>query len=246
MGEVAGELEGMLARPAVAIEEESSADEVVVLTEQPSGRSKASTRSLNDSRRSHPELADGQAVAVRGAVPLNPLASSVGPVLPAADKGEPAESPGEREPQAGQRRRRVLVGGLLGVGALLTVAAVAVGGLLKPKKVRLRIDMQGEIGAGQVRSDPAGIDCGDLCSERFAKGTRVRLQATAAPGFAFAGWSGDCLGQEPCSLQLRWDLNVTARFARSEPMATPPLAGARPSLHEPRPLPAHSGKKRPR
>ena len=244
MGEVAGELEGMLARPVVALEEESSADEVVVLTEQPSGRNKVSARSLNDSRRSHPELADGQAVAVRGAVPLNPLASSVGPVLPATDQGEPADLPGEREPQAGRRRGLAVGAGLLGVGALLTIAAVAVSGLLKPKKVRLRIDMQGEIGAGQVRSDPAGIDCGDLCSERFAKGTRVRLQATAAPGFAFAGWSGDCQGQEPCSLQLRWDLNVTARFARSETTEIPPSTGARPGHHEPRLQPAHSGKKR--
>ena len=244
MGEVAGELEGMLARPVAAMPAASSTDHEVVLTEQPSSRSKSGGQTLNDSRRSLPELADGQPVAVRGAVPLNPLSSSVGPVLPANQPDGPADPPGERGSQAGRRRGMVVVGGLLGVGALLTVAAVAVGGLLKPKKVRLRIDMQGEIGAGQVRSDPAGIDCGDLCSERFAKGTRVRLHATAAPGFAFAGWSGDCQGQEPCSLQLRWDLNVTARFARIEPTVSPTSPGSRPNPHEPRPQPAHSGKKR--
>lgn len=45
-------------------------------------------------------------------------------------------------------------------------------------------------GSGVVTSTPAGIDCGSDCTSTFASGP-VALAAVAAPGSAFAGFSGD-------------------------------------------------------
>lgn len=68
-------------------------------------------------------------------------------------------------------------------------------------------------GAGHIVSDPAGIDCGEDCSERFANGSLVRLIATADAGHRFAGWTGDCAGADPeCSLTIDRARNASARF----------------------------------
>ena len=42
-----------------------------------------------------------------------------------------------------------------------------------------------------VTSDPAGIDCGSVCSAVFMTTEPIRLNAIAAPGFFFSFWSGD-------------------------------------------------------
>jgi Divergent InlB B-repeat domain len=49
-------------------------------------------------------------------------------------------------------------------------------------------------GSGTVTSTPAGIDCGNDCSEPYASSAIVTLNATPAVGFVFASWSGntDC------------------------------------------------------
>lgn len=230
MSEVAAELEAMLARPVLSTPAGAgtSADATHALTEQPSGRSKVVSATLSEPRRSQHDVADGQPIAVRGAVPLNPLTSSVGPAVPPQAGEATGDSASGHAEKTGRGRRLRIVGALLAVGAVLLAATFATRVVLRPKKVRLRVDTQGEVGAGRVSSDPAGIDCGDLCSTRFVKGTRVKLQASAAPGYTFAGWTGDCQGQEPCSLQLRWDQDVAARFVRSpssaptSPVPTPP------------------------
>jgi hypothetical protein len=54
--------------------------------------------------------------------------------------------------------------------------------------------VQGGNGDGRVTSEPPGIDCtisawGPSCVARFPVGTRVRLEATAAPGSEFRGWA---------------------------------------------------------
>ncbi len=51
-------------------------------------------------------------------------------------------------------------------------------------------------GTGTITSEPIGIDCGDACQQSFADGMEVTL--TAAPGdeSEFAGWSGDCTGND--------------------------------------------------
>ncbi len=46
-------------------------------------------------------------------------------------------------------------------------------------------------GRGSVSSLPAGIDCGQDCSESFPAGTQVRLTAIPDKASVFSGWSGD-------------------------------------------------------
>ena len=69
-------------------------------------------------------------------------------------------------------------------------------------------------GEGTVTSDPAGIDCGTDCSERYALGTAVTLTAAPSAGSAFVSWEGACAGQgNPCTLTIAADETVTASFA---------------------------------
>ena len=70
---------------------------------------------------------------------------------------------------------------------------------------------------GTVASDPPGIACPPTCERTFASGTNVALIATAAEGFAFAEWSGDCSGSD-CLVTMTADRNVAASFV---PTATP-------------------------
>src|SRR5688572_2205159 len=65
-------------------------------------------------------------------------------------------------------------------------------------------------GDGTVTSSPVGIDCGGTCSGQFEEGTTVSLNAAAAPGSVFAGWSDGCSGTGPCSVTTT--ATVTARF----------------------------------
>jgi len=51
--------------------------------------------------------------------------------------------------------------------------------------------------SGTVTSQPSGISCGTTCSSSFDQGSVVRLVASPAPGFEFAGWSGACTGTDP-------------------------------------------------
>ncbi len=57
-------------------------------------------------------------------------------------------------------------------------------------------------GSGSVSSAPAGINCGSACAARFAEGSTVTLNAAAAAGSKFAGWSGACSGSGPCTVQI--------------------------------------------
>lgn len=45
-------------------------------------------------------------------------------------------------------------------------------------------------GLGRITSSPAGIDCGDVCSVHFTKGTKVSLAAAPSPGSIFIGVDG--------------------------------------------------------
>ena len=69
-------------------------------------------------------------------------------------------------------------------------------------------------GAGSVRSQPAGIDCGTRCSASFEESSAVVLTASPAQGQVFQAWGGACNGTaSTCSLTMTEARNVTAAFA---------------------------------
>jgi Tol biopolymer transport system component len=76
---------------------------------------------------------------------------------------------------------------------------------------RLNVRRKGG-GAGLITSDPAGIDCGDDCFERYLPGSTVTLTPTEQAGSTFAGWSGDCSGLGACVVTLDADRSVIATF----------------------------------
>jgi len=75
-------------------------------------------------------------------------------------------------------------------------------------------------GHGSVTSDPAGISCGDDCTEDYNAGQMVTLTAHADAGSEFLGWMGDvpfqCMyNDEPCSVTMSRDRDVWAVFVES-------------------------------
>lgn len=74
-------------------------------------------------------------------------------------------------------------------------------------------------GSGTITSSPTGISCtlvngvaSGACSHGFPPGTVVSLTRTAAAGWQFAGWGGDCAGTAGCSVLLDRPRSVTATF----------------------------------
>jgi hypothetical protein len=84
-----------------------------------------------------------------------------------------------------------------------------------PAPVELTVTRTGT-GSGTVISQPAGIDCGGVCSAPYYAMADITLTATPAPGSMFAGWSGACSGTGPCALTMTGAQSATARFALSE------------------------------
>ena len=76
-------------------------------------------------------------------------------------------------------------------------------------------------GEGDVRSTPAGIDCGPTCSATFAAGVVVSLVPSAHPGSLFAGWSGACPGLGACQVgpaeAASFSATVHAAFVKLPP-----------------------------
>lgn len=76
-------------------------------------------------------------------------------------------------------------------------------------------------GDGRVSSQPAGIDCGTICSATFDAGMSVTLTATPASGQSFVSWGGACAGSaSSCTLTMG-----AARAASAQFRALPPAAG---------------------
>jgi hypothetical protein len=68
----------------------------------------------------------------------------------------------------------------------------------------LAVSMSGA-GSGSVVATPA--------DSAYADGTTVSIAATPDAGSAFAGWSGDCMGQaNPCSLVMSANRSVNGAF----------------------------------
>jgi uncharacterized repeat protein (TIGR02059 family) len=69
-------------------------------------------------------------------------------------------------------------------------------------------------GTGVVTSDPAGINCGTVCTKSFTGGTLVALTAKTIQGSGniFVGWLGDCSGTGTCVVRMDRAQDVTATF----------------------------------
>ncbi len=75
-------------------------------------------------------------------------------------------------------------------------------------------------GEGTVVSNPAGIDCGNVCSAQFLYMTRVTLTVTPSSDSLFAGWGGDCTPcgtNTSCDIDIDSDKNCTATINRNRP-----------------------------
>jgi len=82
-------------------------------------------------------------------------------------------------------------------------------------------------GGGTVTTDPAGINCGSICSETYGSGTSVTLTATPAVGSAFVVWSGGgCSGRGTCTVTMSANTSVTATFSSTVFTLTVTKAGS--------------------
>jgi len=82
-------------------------------------------------------------------------------------------------------------------------------------------------GTGTVTSSPAGINCGDDCSETYSKVLKVKLTAKADASSTFTGWSGGgCSGTKTCTVTVDGSATVTADFA----LKTPDISVAQTSI----------------
>jgi PASTA domain/Divergent InlB B-repeat domain len=79
-------------------------------------------------------------------------------------------------------------------------------------------------GKGSVTSTPAGIACGKVCTHGYAYGTAVTLEAKAAKGSTFSGWSGACQGTGGCEVTTDDDVAVNAKFVL-RPCVVPRVVG---------------------
>src|SRR5260370_13526330 len=50
------------------------------------------------------------------------------------------------------------------------------------------------------------------CSAVYVSGSSVTLNATAATGSTFMGWSGPCSGGKSCNLTMNGNVSATATF----------------------------------
>lgn len=66
--------------------------------------------------------------------------------------------------------------------------------------------------SGSVIADFGGIDCGAICSADVPEGTSVEFTPTAAEGYVFSGWTGDCAGSEDCMVAVDATKSITASF----------------------------------
>ena len=75
-------------------------------------------------------------------------------------------------------------------------------------------------GNGTVTSTDGNIDCPPDCSFGYDSGDVVTLNANAAAGSAFTGWSGACSGTGGCTVTMTQARSVTAQFTNTSPTPT--------------------------
>ena len=106
---------------------------------------------------------------------------------------------------------RVIVGGLVEVGATFTPIPGSGGGGGTPvATVQLKVSTSNP---GVVTSNVGGVNCGTACTANVASGSIVTLTATPPAGKTFAGWSGACTTSAPvCIVSVNANLSVKASF----------------------------------
>ena len=100
---------------------------------------------------------------------------------------------------------------LVGLTVLLTACPATPA---PDKNFQLTVKGAGD-GEGVVKSDPAGIDCGDKCSATFKENSTVTLTATAGEGSSFARFEGctvDANNASVCTVEMDAAKEVTATF----------------------------------
>ncbi len=71
---------------------------------------------------------------------------------------------------------------------------------------------------GTVKSDLAGIDCGEHCITSYQYETQILLTATPEIGYQFTGWHGDCVGLTPSTtVTINAAKTCTAHYALEPP-----------------------------
>jgi Ca2+-binding RTX toxin-like protein len=80
-------------------------------------------------------------------------------------------------------------------------------------------------GSGSGRVTGPDIDCGPDCTETYTHGTVVVLNATAASGSSFTGWTGACSGTGSCTVTMSAAKAVTAMFVDTAPPDTAVTSG---------------------
>ena len=88
-------------------------------------------------------------------------------------------------------------------------AAKSVTAEFGPLTYGVRVSVSGK---GKVTSSPSGISCPRRCRTTFTAAST--LQARAAPGYRFIGWTGSCSGGSACRLPPGGDRSVQATFRR--------------------------------
>lgn len=90
-----------------------------------------------------------------------------------------------------------------------------VGGGFSANAFGLTVNKVGR-GTGRINSQPAGINCGGMCSAVFDRDQMVTLTAAPGTGSVFVRWEDDCSagGAGPtCTLTMDANKTATARFA---------------------------------
>jgi len=67
-------------------------------------------------------------------------------------------------------------------------------------------------GSGIVTSTDGFIDCPGTCQHTYNPNTQVTLNATAASGWVFSGWTGACSGVGTCNIDMTQNFGLTAVF----------------------------------
>jgi hypothetical protein len=67
-------------------------------------------------------------------------------------------------------------------------------------------------GTGSVSSDLPGLDCTAACTTQWDQGSIVTLRPVPGDGQRFVRWTGACVGNNSCALQLTQAQSATAVF----------------------------------